>query len=234
MVSCQNFKQWLVDQPIVDEDTLGKMMNHLQDCKSCDKLFQTDMALDQVVKNAMQPVEPPAGLIARAQQRATLEDRSESTGLGAMLWKTLTPALTMAALVLFVMLYPFSNQLQSVDEVAGHSIAHHMNPRMEKAYLSADGSHVVQRLSNKLGYAIHLPDLNRLGLKLVGGRKCSLGKVNAALVFCDSADKRASLIVVRQDDVDISFDNNRKYIVEDGDHKVTVWMESGWVYAMVV
>ena len=36
------------------------------------------------------------------------------------------------------------------------------------------------------------------------------------------------------DDVDVRFDNNRKYIVTEGDFKVTVWNESGMVYAMVI
>ena len=65
------------------------------------------------------------------------------------------PALSMAALVLVILLNPFSGHLQSVDEVVAYSIANH-------------------------------------------------------------------------------FDRERKYIVEEGDTKVTLWEESGIVYAMVI
>jgi hypothetical protein len=73
-----------------------------------------------------------------------------------------------------------------------------------------------------------------MGFILLGGRKCVLGKIDAALLFCNSKGKRASLFVIAHDDVDIRFDNNRKYIVTEGDFKVTVWNESGMVYAMVI
>jgi hypothetical protein len=40
--------------------------------------------------------------------------------------------------------------------------------------------------------------------------------------------------VIRQNDVALPFDRQRKYIVEEGDTKVTLWEESGMVYAMVI
>jgi anti-sigma factor RsiW len=79
-----------------------------------------------------------------------------------------------------------------------------------------------------------LPDLKKLGLNLLGGRKCALGKVDAALLFCNSKGKRASLFVINQNDVGVRFDKERKYIVEEDDFKVTLWKESGMVYAMVI
>jgi hypothetical protein len=79
-----------------------------------------------------------------------------------------------------------------------------------------------------------LPDLKNLGLNLRGGRKCTLGKIEAAFIFCESKGKLASLFVINQNDVAVSFDRERKYIVEEGDIKVTLWEESGLVYAMVI
>ncbi len=79
-----------------------------------------------------------------------------------------------------------------------------------------------------------MPDLKNLELNLRGGRKCTLGKVEAAYLFCHSKGKLVSLFVIRQSDVDVPFDRARKYIVEEGDTKVTLWGESGMVYAMVI
>ena len=46
--------------------------------------------------------------------------------------------------------------------------------------------------------------------------------------------KRASLFVINQNDVGVSFNKGRKYVVEEGDVKVTLWKESGMVYAMMI
>jgi hypothetical protein len=40
--------------------------------------------------------------------------------------------------------------------------------------------------------------------------------------------------VINQNDVGVRFDKERKYIVEEDDFKVTLWKESGMVYAMVI
>ena len=53
-------------------------------------------------------------------------------------------------------------------------------------------------------------------------------------LFCNSKGKRASLFVIKQNDVGIRFGKERKYIVKEGDFKVTLWKESEMVYAMVI
>jgi hypothetical protein len=43
-------------------------------------------------------------------------------------------------------------------------------------------------------------------LNLVGGRKCALGKITAALLFCNSKGKRASLFMINPVDVGFGLD----------------------------
>jgi anti-sigma factor RsiW len=140
----------------------------------------------------------------------------------------------MAALVLVMVLNPFSGHLQTVDEVVAHSIANHLDTSMEMAFRAGEVSDVGQWFTQRLGYTVRLPDLKKFGLDLLGGRKCALGKIDAALLFCSSKGKRASLFVINQNDVGVRFDGKRKYTVEEGDFKVTLWEESGMVYAMVI
>ena len=234
MLSCQDFKQWLRNQRTADENTFRHLMGHIQACQTCSKLYQADMALDELLRKGMQPVEPPRGLIARARQRIESQSRPRSTGFFSAAWKTAVPALSISALVLVVLLNSFSPGLQSMDEVAAHSIANHLNTGMENALLADDVTEVAHWLTQRLGHEVRLPDLKRLGLKLLGGRKCSLGKTDAALLFCDSGGSRVSLFVIRQNDVDVRVNPKRKYIVVEGDHTVTVWQESGRVYALVI
>jgi anti-sigma factor RsiW len=137
-------------------------------------------------------------------------------------------------LVLVILLNPFSGHLQTVDEVVALSIANHLDTGMEMAFRAVEVTDVGQWFTQRLGYAVRLPDLKRLGLNLLGGRECAFGKIDAALLFCNSKGKRASLFVINQNDVGLRFDKERKYIVEEGDLKVTLWKESGMVYAMVI
>ena len=127
-----------------------------------------------------------------------------------------------------------SGHLQTVDEVVAYSIANHSDTSMEMAFRAGEVRDVDQWFSQRLGYVVRLPNLKNLGLNLRGGRKCTLGKVEAAYLFCQSKGKLVSLFVIRQNDVDVPFDRQRKYIVEEGDTKVTLWEESGMVYAMVI
>jgi anti-sigma factor RsiW len=234
MTNCQEFKQWLNNQDYADEDALRQVKGHIQICQTCEKLYQTDMALDTKLLKGMQAVDPPPGLLGRARHKIESESRPLPFKFLKVSWKTAVPALSMAALVLVMLLNPFSGHLQTVDEVVAHSIANHLDTGMQMAFRVGEISDVAQWFTQRLGYKVLLPNLKKLGLILLGGRKCVLGKIDAALLFCNSKGKRASLFVIAHNDVDIRFDNNRKYIVTEGDFKVTVWNESGMVYAMVI
>jgi anti-sigma factor RsiW len=234
MMNCQELKQWLINQNSADENAFRQVKDHIQVCQTCEKLYQNDMALDAILKNGMQTVDPPPGLIARARHKIESESRSRPFGFLRVTWKTVVPALSMAALVLVMLLNPFSGHLQTVDEVVTLSIANHLDTSMEMAFRAGEIADVGQWFTQRLGYAVRLPDLKRLGLKLLGGRECAFGKNDAALLFLNSKGKRASLFVINQNDVRVNFDGERKYTVEESNFKVTVWKESGMVYTMVI
>ena len=236
MANCQEFKQWLISQDSADDNVCRKYMDHIQSCQTCKELYQTDITLEAVLKKGMQAIDPPPGLIERARRRVESESPPRPFRLLSGSWKTVVPALSMAALVLVILLNPFSVHLQTIDEVVAHSISNHFDTGMEMTFRAGAGefTEIDQWFSQRLGYVVRLPDLKRLGLNLIGGRKCALGKIDAAFLFCQTKGKRASLFVINQNDVGLRFDNERKYIVEEGNVKVTVWKESGTVYAMVI
>lgn len=234
MVNCQEFKQWIIHQDSADENSLQKVHEHIQVCQACDALYQTDLALDAMLKDRMQAIEPPQGLIERARQRIESESRPRPFKLLSLSWKATVPSLAMAALVLVMLLNPFSGHLQTVDEMAALSLANHLDTGMEMAFRAGEVSDAGQWFTRRLAYPVRLPDLKRLGLTLLGGRECAFGKIDAALLFCKSKGKRASLFVINPSDVGVRFDGERKYIVEEGEFKVTLWKESEMIYAMVI
>jgi len=140
MPNCQQFKQWLTNQDSADENTFRQMENHSQICQTCEKLYQTDMALDMILKNEIQAVEPPPGLIGRARHKIESQSRPRPFKLLKVSWKTAVPALSMAALVLLILLNPFSGHLQTVDEVVAHSIANHLDTKMKMAFQAIGGA----------------------------------------------------------------------------------------------
>lgn len=234
MVNCHEFKNWLIDQDSTDENADRRFAGHLHACKSCEALYQADTALEAMLREGMQTVEPRPGLIERTRRKVESETRRQPFRVLSFSWKAMVPALTMAALVWVILLNPFLRDLQTVDEVVTHSIANHKDIGMQMTFRAGEVANVDQWFTRRLGYDVRLPDLQRLGLDLVGGRKCALGKINAALLFCKSKGKRASLFMIDPDDVDFSLDKNRKYIIEDGDLKITVWQESGNIYSLVI
>jgi anti-sigma factor RsiW len=234
MANCQEFKQWLNNQDSEDENTFQEMKNHIQICQTCENLYHSDVALDKILKKGIQAVEPPPGLIKRARHKIESDSQPTPFRFLKVSWKTVVPVVSMAALVLVILLNPFSGRLQTVEEVVAYSIANHSDTDMEMAFRTGEVSDVGQWFSQRLGYRVRLPDLKKLGLNLMGGRKCSLGKIDAAFLFCNSKGKRASLFVINQNDVGLRFDKERKYTVEEGDLKVSLWKESGMVYAMVI
>lgn len=234
MVNCRKFKQWLLNQDASDENVLRQVKAHIQVCQVCEAQYQTDTALDEMLKKGMQTVDPPAGLIMRARRRIESEPRPRRFNFPGVSWKTAVPVLSMAVLVLVMFLTPFSRHPQTVDEVVANSIANHLDTSMKMTFRAAEVVDIGQWFTRRLGYTVRLPDLEKLGLKVIGGRECALGDINAALLFCVSSGKRASLFVIDQNDVDVYFDKGRKYTVEDGDLKVTIWKEAQMVYAIVI
>ena len=234
MATCQEFKQWLNHQDSSDENTFRQMKNHIQICQTCEKLYQTDMAIDTILKKGFENVDPPPGLIQRTRHKIESQSQSRPFSFLKVSWKTALPALSVATLLLVMLLNPFSGHLLSVEEMVAHSMANHLDDNMEMAFRVGEVSDVGQWFTRRLGYTVRTPDLKKLGLKLLGGRKCKLGKIDAALLFCNSKDKRASLFVINQNDVAVPFNKNRQYIVKEGDFKITLWEEFGMVYAMVV
>jgi len=192
------------------------------------------MALDARLKKAMQTVDPPLGLVERAREKIESESRPQPSRFRRVSWKTAVPALSMAALVLVMLLNPISGHLKTVDEVVALSIHNNLDTGMEMAFRVGEVTDLDQWFTQRLGYAVRLPDLNRLELNPLGGLKCAFGKTDAALLFCKSKGKRVSLFVIDQKDVGLRFDKERKYTVEEGDLTVTLWREFGMVYAMVI
>ena len=248
MVICQELHQWLTQQDPTDETASRRIEDHIRTCRTCKELYAADVALDDVLKKGLQTVNPPAGLIMRARQRIESESRprrSKSPILSffriplfksptfRIPWKTAVPAVSMALIVL-LFLNPFSGPLRTVDDVVNHSIANHLDADMKMTFRAGEVPDINRWFTSKLNYAVQVPDLKQLDLSLVGGRKCTLGKTDTALLFCHRNGHRASIFVIDQKDINFNLEKKRKYIVEEDNLRVTLWKQSGLLYVLVI
>ena len=232
-MDCQEFKQWLNNQPLLDGSAYQNAKEHVNKCRACNTLYLSDTALETLLADGMAPRTPPPGIVTKVKRRIASESKVHRSIPHLLHWKISIPALAMATLV-FVMLSSFSGQLGSIDDMVAHSIANHRDTETGPGFVAAHVPDMSAWIIDQLGFSGKLPDLKRLGLTLVGVRKCRLGRVSAAYLYCNSKDTRVSLFLINPKDMGFKLNPDRKYTVEGEKNTVTVWTEAGGVYAMVV
>lgn len=233
-MNCQGFKRWLIDHDEFNAPHSDAAQAHVNRCHSCQRLYEADQSMEAVLKRGMQPVAPPPGLIGRARRRAESRSNGRLWTLWTRSWKAVTPAVATAVLLIVLVLNPFSAKRHSMDDVVAYSIANHLDAGMTMEFGAMNLARAALWFSKRLGYPVQLPDMTRRGLALVGGRKCRLGKIDAAYLFCDAGGKRVSLFLIHPDDVGFVVSEGREYSTRTSRYTVTVWKEAGMVCALVV
>ena len=233
MMNCQTFKQWLIDEGQYQtvENEAARM--HLGRCDDCRRLYDTDQFLEGMLKAAMQPVAPPAGLLARVRRKTESGSARQPWWQRPWAMRMALPAAA-AVMLLVMVLNPFQEGLHSIDAVVTYSVVNHLDSDMTKVFHSGDVIHAARWLSERVGFKVSLPDLAGRGLTLIGGRKCKLGRVEAAYLFCDAGGKRASLFLIDPDDVGFALTPGRQYTVTQDKKSITVWKENDVICALVV
>lgn len=234
MIDCHDFKQWLGNFTEADAHVSGEARHHMQGCRSCSRLYEKDQLMEQALKNGMQAVAPPAGLVDRVRTRVVSRGSRSSKRNFVLSWKVAAPVFASILAVFLFLFNPFAPGLPTIDDVVAQSIAFHQNVDMRMEFASHDTADPAQWFRQRLDFAVRLPDMDRLGLTWKGGRKCRLGKVEAAYLSCQSTGKRASLFLINPDDIGFAIDEGREYLVRQNGTAVTVWKEAGVVLALVV
>ncbi len=84
----------------------------------------------------------------------------------------------------------------------------------------------------KLAFDVALPEFKGLNLELLGGRKCSLGREDAAYLFYAGDGKRYSLFVLDAADVKFDMEEGKIYRYPVRDCVVEMWKERNRVYVL--
>ncbi len=228
-MNCSEFKQWLDNTDLSDEDTSAKAGKHADMCDACKKLHILDSFLEAKIRNDLEMVAPPERLINRIDMNIRSAENEKYDEKAA--WKKAAYAFAVAAMVLII-LNPFSTKFQGMDEISALTVKDH-TANLSMAFKAGEIRDVPRWFEDKLGFAISMPDLKTHGLKLLGGRKCHLGGNDVAYLFCEKEGKKISLFIMDADDIDFDMEEKGVYTMTVSDCDVEVWKRTDLVYAMV-
>ena len=222
-MDCISFTNWLENRDMYDVSVADKALKHTAQCPECSRKFDLDEQLDQLIRNALQPVDMPESLISRVDM--SLDHVKSSDSGSKYKWLGGTAAVA-AALALFIaVFFSSSPSILSMDEFGKYAIGDHLG--------HGDAVLVVDRLAdvNTLeGVSVDGDIIARAmpaQYKFVGARICPLGDCPAVHIVLNNQDKRVSLYVVSKKEVGFSLAEGREYTVTLENQMVKLsWMES--------
>jgi hypothetical protein len=227
---CEEFKIWLKLQPHSDGTDDSVARGHAQVCPTCDRLLRLDQAAEQALRTGLSRVEVPSDLQVNVKLLAVKNSKEKVEPV----WRRMVmPGVVFASLLLALMLlHPFSTRLNSFEQIAmlaekDHLAGYAMEFRADRVNDISDW------YRSKLDFEVRLPDLTNRGLKLLGGRKCTLGGKDVAYLFYDKAGKRSSLFELDARDVKIDMTDGKIYRYPIHDFVVEMWKEENRVYVLL-
>ncbi|RJP82471.1 MAG: hypothetical protein C4522_03210 [Desulfobacteraceae bacterium] len=232
MMKCEEFKNRLV-APDLSETNDGHLKKHMENCGPCTKLYQLDCAMEDTIKTGFRKVAPPETLF-KCLETDPASDGRQRTGMRKMtprLWSRLIPVMAAAAMIILA-LHSFAWKDTGAEEMGMLAIEHHMND-MPMAFRAGEIENVPEWFQKNAGFRIKIPSVIDQDFRLIGGRKCHLGKKNAAFLCYEKDGKRFSLLIADSKDADLKMDQNRVYQFTNNQSMAKLWKDTDLLYAFV-
>ncbi len=208
-----------------------QVLRHAEECRTCRKLSALDAAVEERIRKSLVQLDPPQDLMGRIKKDIGFFDDNRGATLSR--WKILAPVLAMAAAVALFFINPFSGQIRSLDDISTFAIANHLDPNLKMAFNLDDVADVSGWFAQRLTYPIAAPDLSGQGFKLLGGRKCLVGRKDAAYLYYEKAGKKVSVFVINPADLDFNLEPAKTYRITEGEYQIQIWKEKNLGYALV-
>ena len=231
MMNCQEFKDWVVEKELSNQKTTASAQGHMEVCAACKKLYTVDAMLDAQVARSLVEVEPPPTLLSQIE--TDIHSAHGAAVTPASRWKIFAPALAVAAIVLLIIISPFSGQIRGIEDIGAMALANHLDDGMKMSFKADEISDVSGWFYDQLGFNFEIPDLAAQGFAFIGGRKCTLGKKNAAYLYYDRQGSRCSVFIINDDGLNLKMEPKRIYQVGNETHNIKVWQDNSLIYASV-
>ena len=227
---CDEFKKYLLESGrTTSEEIDGAALAHVDECASCRVLLAMEERLEKALRRGLKKVAVPERLLSRIEQ--DVQGMEEKKINPFFKWKMAMPALAMAMLVL-VMLFPFTGDISSPGKLAQLAIDNHMK-NYSMTFEATQVSDIPGWFIGKLDFNIRMPEMVGESFGLVGGRKCSLGSKDVAYLFYNENGRRASLFMLDPADISFDMENDRVYELTEKQKDVSFWKDEALVYVLV-
>ena len=228
-MKCCEFKNWLNDKDLFDEDAEASAIKHIELCEPCKRLYVLDLHIEAQIQEGLKQVDPPKRLLASVEMN--LESPVEDKSINLLSWKKLIPIFAIAAIFLLIF-NPFTTKIGSLEEVGALVVNNHKD-KISRAIKVGEVEGVISWFGEKIGRKVLIPDLTRQNIQHVGGRKCHLARNDVAYVLCEEKGKLVSLFIIDPDDVNYDIKDKEIYYTSKRECKVKIWKEADLLYAVV-
>jgi anti-sigma factor RsiW len=230
-MDCRDLKNWIASKDLFDERVFTDAEKHLEHCEKCRRIHTMDTLIEDGIKIGLQPVAVPRGLLNRVETELFADTEERAWSLAR--WFKFVPALAVAALIVIIVLQPFSGQIKSLDQMGTYALANHLSVETNMAVSTTEAGVAARWFTQQLGYAVKVPDLRSYGLTLLGGRLCSLGEEKAAYLLCRKNGKKVSLFIVTADALGFHLVDQRIYGIQEKEHDIKIWKDGKLVRVTV-
>ncbi len=231
-MKCDEFREWLLRREEFQDISEKEVDYHIRDCSDCRRLYSIDSALEDLIGQALKKEAPiPDGLVRRIELDLNeVGSVKKDYPFLNILYRIAVPVSVVAVILFLVIFYP-SRDFHSVEEIGRLAIKSHLSD-FPMEFRVEDTMDISAWFRDRLSYQVSPPDIK--GLKLMGGRKCSLGSNEVAYLFYNnSKNEKVSVFVIDPDRVDFDIQETKDYQLFFGNRAVKVWKKNGLVYAMV-
>ncbi len=189
-MSCRQFKKWLTNKDLLQNQDNEQALDHVGQCPSCARLLKLDDATEKAIKAGLSRVETPARLRASVALIATEAPSKKSRPI----WPRLAiPISAMTGVLLLLLVFqPFGSSLSSMDQIARLAEKNH-RAGMAMQFDAKGVTDIAAWFRGRLDFDVALLSLEGRGLTFLGGRKCTLGNVDVAYLFYALDGKPCSL-----------------------------------------
>ena len=227
-MDCLQFTNWLENRDIHDVSEADNALKHAKICKDCQAKLLYDEKLDKLIRNALGKEQMPSSLAGRVD--LSLDGMTTRRSRMGYRWFGAFSAVV-AIMLVFAISLVFSPSLPNIDDIGQHVVIDHTK--------HDDSILVVRELDNiyRLGdltltraeIAAELPQ----GATFIGARICPLGECEAIHMVLRQNDRRISVYLIRENDMDFSISPNGKYTHKEGSQIVQFWKKGDYVFAMI-
>ncbi|MCP4353458.1 MAG: hypothetical protein GY795_49040 [Desulfobacterales bacterium] len=228
-MNCYEFKEWLCNKDLSDDARSAEAERHTDICETCNKLHIMDCMLDEQIRKDLKAIPPPRRLLDRIEM--DVGSVAEDKFFAYFTWKKLVPALAMAAMIL-LFFYPFAGKIRSMEEMGALATNDHLAD-LSMSFRSDEVRNIPAWFEDRVGFRITVPDMEKQGFRLTGGRKCKLAKQDVAYLFYEKSGKKISLFIFESDDLGFNIEEKGTYHLSEKGCEIKVWKEQNQVFVMV-